>query len=107
MHPKYLKAIKVDIDRVDLQVHEKESAHHQQEATQVRVEVHDHKQDAESCSGVQPVQPISLNVLLVLHYRTALCIQPHVLVGFSRVDESAVLCWILICRQGFDGVLIG
>lgn len=99
--------IKADSSRGNLQVHEEEGAHHQQEATQVGVEVHDHKQDAEPCGGVQPVQPISFHILFILHYGSALCVHPHVLVCLTRVDESAVLCWILIHWEVVYGVLIG
>lgn len=101
------KRFKVESNRLNLQVHEEEGAHHQQEAAQVGVEVHDHKQNAESCEGVQPVQPIALHIILVLHYRPALRVHPHVLVGLAGVDESAVLHRVLIRWQVVDGVLVG
>lgn len=99
--------VKVESNRLNLQVHEEEGAHHQQKATQVGVEVHDHEQNTKSRGGVQPVQPVALHILLILHYRPALRIHPHVLVSLSGVDESTVLHWVLICRQVVDGVLIG
>lgn len=94
-------------NRLNLQVHEEEGAHHQQKASQVGVEVHDHKQNAEPCGGVHPVQPIALHVLFVLHYWSALRVHPHVRVGLTGVDESAILRWVPIHWEVVDGVLIG
>lgn len=92
---------------LDLQVHEEEGAHHQQEPGQVGVEVHDHEQDAEPGRRVQPVQPVALHVVLVLHYGPALRVHSHVLVGCSRVDEGAVLRRVGVRGQVVDGVLVG
>lgn len=92
---------------MDLQVHEEKGAHHQQEAAQVGVEVHDHEQDAAPGRRVQPVQPVSLHVLLVLHHWSALRVHPHVLVGLAGVDEGAILRRVLVHRQVVDGVLVG
>lgn len=91
----------------DSQVHEEQGAHHQQEATQVGVEVDDHEQDATPGSRVHPVQPITFHVLLVLHHRPALRVHPHVLIGLTAVDEGAVLRRILVDGQVVDGVLVG
>lgn len=94
-------------ERGNLQIHEEEGAHHQQKTTQVGVEVHNHEQNANPRSRVQPVQPIVLHVLFVFHDCPALRVHPYVLVSLGRVEESAVLCWVLIHRKVVDGVLIG
>lgn len=95
------------VNSLYLQVHEEEGAHHQQKATQVGVMVHDHEQNAKSSGRVQPVEPVTIYVLLVLHDRPALRVHPHVLVGVPWVDESGILRRVLIGRQVVDGVLIG
>lgn len=69
--------------------------------------VHDHEQNAKSSGRVQPVQPVAFHVLLILHDGPTLSIHPHVLVGVTWVDESAILRWVLIHWQVVDGVLIG
>lgn len=94
-------------ERENLQIHEEEGAHHQQETTEVGVEVDNHEQNANPRGRVQPVQPIVLHVLVVFHDGPALRVHPYVLVRLGRVEESAVLCWVLIHRKVVDGVLIG
>lgn len=91
----------------NLQIHEEEGSHHQQKTAEVGVEVHNHEQNADPRSRVQPVQPVVLHVLVVFHDCPALRVHPYVLVSLGRVEESAVLRWVLIDRKVVDGVLIG
>lgn len=93
-------------ESINSQIHEEEGAHHQQKATEVGIEVHNHEQNSNPRSRVQPVQPIVLHVLFVFHHRSALRVQPQVVVGLGRVEKSAILHRVWIYRQVIDGVLI-
>ncbi len=91
---------------LNLQVHNNQAAHDQEEAAHAGIEVHDAQEDTQSGCGVHPIQPITVHVLLVFHHRPTLSIHSQILIGSFWVDECRT--WgILISGQVVDGALIG
>lgn len=91
---------------LNLQVHNNQAAHDQDEAAHAGVVVHNAQEDTQSGCCVHPVQPVAVYVLLVFHHRATLGIHSQILICSLWVDERRT--WgVLIGWQVVDGTLIG